>query len=363
MTVQHGLNGGNRVMVNRADHSRVFAARGRAGYVQHPYSYGGRDFGRRTYFFHGHIYGRSYMGFPYRGFYLSIYAPGFFYSPYYYGWLYNPWAPFAYGWGWAGDPWYGYYGYYFAPYPMYPSASAWLTDYMISSDLEAAYAAHTEAGEIDGAPQAAAGGAPLLTPEVKQMIADEVKNQLALENQEAQRISQKQDIDPGSSGIDRILSDAAKGKRHIFVVGAPLDVVDSSQNECSLSDGDVLALQSAPPADAQAADLVVLASKGGQECQKQATVSVALTDMQEMQNHMRETIDQGIKELQAKQGKEGIPAPPASVPSQPAQAPYDAIAPPPDPNAATEIQQQADQADQAEKDATAESTTPGGGGQ
>jgi hypothetical protein len=33
-----------------------------------------------------------------------------------------------------------------------------------------------------------------------------------------------------------------------------------------------------------------------------------LTDLQEMQNHMRETIDQGLQDLQAKQGKGGLPA-------------------------------------------------------
>jgi len=46
-------------------------------------------------------------------------------------------------WGWtpAAYPWYGYYGYYFAPYPAYPSAAYWLTDYVMASDLQAAYAA------------------------------------------------------------------------------------------------------------------------------------------------------------------------------------------------------------------------------
>jgi hypothetical protein len=362
MTVQHGMNGGHRSMTEHADHSRVVSSRGRAGYVQHPYHYGGHDYGRRTYVYGGHVYGRNYMGYPYRGVYLNVYAPGAFYSPYFYGWMYNPWAtPFAYGWGFAGSPWYGYYGYYFSPFGMYPSASYWLTDYMISADLQAAYAAHTDGGEMDGAAPAEGGGAPLLTPEVKQQIADEVRNELALENQEAQRVTQKQDVDPGSSGIDRILSDAAKGKPHVFVVGAALDVVDASQTECTLSDGDVLSLQAAPDADAVAVNLVVLASKGGQECQKQATVSVALADLQEMQNHMRETIDQGLQELQNKQGKDGIPAMPSSVPTQATPAPYDAIAPPPDPDAAAEIQQQSQQSDQVEKEVTAEATQPGSG--
>ena len=120
----------------------------------------------------------------------------------------------------------------------------------------------------------------------------------------------------------------------------------------------MLALQTAPPTDAKAAALVVLSSKGGQECQKQAVVSIALEDLQEMQNHMRETIDQGLQELQAKQGKGVLPAAPSSALAPPAPAQYASIAPPPDPNAASEIQQQAQQADQAEKEVTAEATQP-----
>ncbi len=357
MDIHHGLNGNRRVMVERADHSRTVFQRGRPGYVQHPFAFRGHDFARRTYFYHGRVYSHFYHGYAYRGMYINVYAPGFYYRPAYYGWAYGPWgAPAYYQWGFAGNPWYGYYGYYFAPSPAYSSASDWLTDYMISSDLQQAYTAHVEAGEMDGA-AGAAGGAPALTPEVKQQIAAEVRNQLSLENQEAQLNANQQDVDPGSSGIDRMLND---GRPHVFVVGSSLDVVDATQTECALSDGDVLTLQTPPPGNAAAANLVVLASKGGQECQKQATVTVALDDLQEMQNHMRESVDQGLQELQAKQGKDGLPAVPASAQAQPAQAQYAAIAPPEDPNAGVEVQQQAQQADQAEKDVATEDAGIGG---
>ena len=108
---------------------------------------------------------------------------------------------------------------------------------------------------------------------------------------------------------------------------------------------------------------MVLASKGGQECAKQDTVSVAVSDLQEMQNHMRETIDQGLQDLQAKQGTGGVPALPPSAQSQPVAAQYAAIAPPPDPNAGAEIQQQTQQADQAESDAAQDGGSPAGPGQ
>jgi hypothetical protein len=347
--VHHNLAGGRRVSMERPDHSRVFADHGRRGFVERPYSFHGHDFARRSYFYHGHAYDRFYRGYGYRGLYLNVYAPGFYYRPAFYGWAYNPWAtPIAFGWGWGGSPWFGYYGGFFQPYAVYPSAAFWLTDYLISQDLQAEYAANLAAGEAAGAPPSAGG--PELTPEVKQEIADEVRNQLALENAEAAQNTQGQDVDPGSSGIARLLSD---GRPHVFVAGGVLDVVDvSSGQECALSDGDPLQLQAPPPADATTANLVVLASKGGNECAQSSTVTAQLTDLQEMQNHMRETIDQGLQELQAKQGTGGMPAAPPSAQGAPAPAPYEAVAPPPDPNVGSEIAQVDQQGDQSEKELT-----------
>ena len=362
MDVHNGLGGGRRVSVERADHSRVYAERGRRGYVERGYSYHGHDFDRRSYYYNGRSYDRFYRGYGYRGLDLSVYAPGFYFHPGFYGWAYNPWAaPIAFGWGFAGSPWYGYYGGYFQPYATYPSAAYWLTDYIVSQDLQAAYAAHQSAGENDGAP-AAAGGAPVLTPEVKQMVADEVRDQLALENQEAAQNAAGQDVDPGSSGIARLLSD---GRPHVFVAGGNLDVTDASGQECVVSDGDTLQLRTAPPADATTANLVVLSSKGTPDCQMSLTVLVQLTDLQEMQNHMRETIDQGLQELQSKQGSGGFPAAPPSAQAAPAPAQYAAVAPPPEPNVGTEIAQVDKQGDQAQQDASADpaqgNVAPAGG--
>ena len=75
----------------------------------------------------------------------------------------------------------------------------------------------------------------------------------------------------------------------------------------------------------------MLASKGGKECAKGDTVSVTMADLQDMQNHMRETIDQGMGELQAKQGKGGLPALPPSANVPPAKTMLAMDAPPPIP--------------------------------
>lgn len=364
MDIHHGLNGNRRVVVERRDGTPIVAERGGRGYVQHAYMFHGHEYGHRTYYYHGRAYDRFYRRYPYHGVYVDVYSPVVYYRPAFYGWAYNPWvAPVSYTWGWAGNPWYGYYGYYFTPYPVYASASLWLTDYMISVSLAAAYQAQVDA---QAAAIAAANSAPLdaapLSPDVKDLISQEVQRQIALENAEAQTAAQNAEPDPGSSGIQRMLTDNVA---HTFITGNDLDVTDANGQECSLSQGDALQLTGPPPADSTTAALMVLSSKGGQECRKSATVNIAITDLQEMQNHMRETIDQGMGELQAKQGH-GIPALPASAGGPPIKAPVAAApdAPGPDPNAATQITQQANEADQAEKDTLAQvnqSTTAGDG--
>ncbi len=336
MNVHHNLNGSRRVEVERADHSRIVAEHGGRGYVQHPYMYRGHEYGRRTYYHDGRVYDRYYGRHYYHGVYVNYYTPAYYYRQAFYGWAYNPWvAPVPYAWGWAGNPWYGYYGYYFTPYPVYPSAAAWLTDYMISVSLAAAYANVAQAQA-----QALAAGAPPpdaapLTPEVKQLISEEVQRQIALANAEAQT-AQTGTPDPASSSIQRMLTD---NLRHVFVVGHSLDVVNSAGAECAVSQGDALQLVGPPPPDSPTASLLVLSTKGGIECHRGDTVSVNIADLQEMQNHMRETIDAGMGEMQTKQGS-GLPAIPVAARGEPVKASFMTDAPPPDPNVKTELAQQ-----------------------
>lgn len=353
MDIHHGLNGNRRVAAERGDHSRVVSERGGRGYYQQrPYGYRGHEYARRTYYDHGRAYDRYYNRYSYHGMYLEGYAPGFYYAPAFYGWAYNPWvAPVPYAWGFVATPWYGYYGAYFTPYPVYPSASFWLTDYIISQSLAANYAARQAAAGQQQ--QAMAPDAAPMTPDIKALVAEEVKRQLALENQEAQTTAANNVPDPASSGIARMLSDNIQ---HVFVAGADLDVIDASGTECAVSEGDALQLTGPPAADATAANLMVLSSKGGVECHKGATVSVALADLQDMQNHMRETIDAGMGDLQQKGGQGGLPAVPASAKAAPAKAAFVDVAPPPDPNAAAEVAKQGTEADKAEQEVSGAAT-------
>ena len=351
MDVHHNLSGNRRVEVERRDHSRIVAERGGRGYVQRPYMYHGHEYARRSYYYNGRYYHNYYGRYYYHGMYVNPYYPSFYYGPAFYGWAYNPWvAPVSYGWGWGGNPWYGYYGAYFTPYPVYASPSLWLTDYIIANSLQAAYQANAQAAALSNP-------APL-TPETKQLIADEVRQQVALENSESKTAGQGAEPDAASSSIQRALTD---GKPHVFVAGHDLDVVDAGGTECALSEGDALQLTGQTAPDAQAATLAVLASKGGKECSKGDTVSVALQDLQDMQNHMRETIDQGMQELQKKQGQGGLPAAPAAAKAAPVESAMATAAPPPPPESevAAQIKEQSQEADKAENEAAGTASGPG----
>jgi hypothetical protein len=82
-----------------------------------------------------------YRGYSYGGHTYYAYSPGYYYRPAFYAWAYNPWPGPLYwdaaAWGWGGAPWYDYYG--VTPYPYYTGPSYWLTDYLVASNLQAAY--------------------------------------------------------------------------------------------------------------------------------------------------------------------------------------------------------------------------------
>jgi hypothetical protein len=346
MDIHHRLDGRRRVEVSHGDRV-IVVERGRPGWVGRRYEYNGRVYEHRTYFYHGRAYDHFYRGYEYHGVVMQMYTPAYYYAPAFYGWAYNPWAtPIPYAWFWAGYPWYAYYGAYFSPYPVYASPSLWLTDYLLSTSLAAAYEARIDAdAAVAAQARGDVEGATPLTPEVKTMIAAEVQRQIAIEN--AESTAQAAGPNPRLSGVYSLLNDHV---RHVFVAGTSIDVVDASGTECAISEGDALQLIGPPAADATSANLIVLASKGGQECRAGSTVSVAVTDLQDMQNHMRETIDQGMSELQSKQGKDGLPAIPASAAAPPAKAAFAAGASGPDPGAEKEIVEQSQEADQAEKE-------------
>jgi hypothetical protein len=343
MTIHHGLDGSRRVLVDHPDGSRIFApGKGRA-FVEHPYLYKAQPFVHRTFVDQGQVTHQFYRPYNYEGTNLDVYAPQRYYSPAVYHWATTNYsAPQVPAWNYTATPtpWFDYYKGYFQPESSYSSPTGWLTDFVLATSLINSYNAHHPAtAAATAAPAAPQGGAasaaappppvntaPIVTPEVKDLVAAQVGQQVQQEATEAKANATGKALAPGAgSVVDELNQDGT----HVFVVASDLDLVDPAGRRCMISEGDVIQVVAAINPQTSSAQASVLASKGGVECARATRVDVALTDLQEMQNHMRETIDQGMAATNT--GKSAPSVTPAFV----------AAAPPPDENAKSEIDKQA----------------------
>jgi hypothetical protein len=373
MKIEHSAHGQRRIETVH-NGRRVVSTGGHRGYMERPYlNRGGRAYVQRTYYVGGQSYVYAYRTYYYGGAPYYGYAPAYYYQPVYYGWAYNPWpAPAYYRWGYYNDPWYGNYNYYYQPYPAYPSASPWLTDYILSENLRAAYEARLAgkatplrapfnqsedltaslwssdsliAGNLSAAYGAAlymssgkdSGSASQaqLTPEVKQALAEEVKQQIAADKSSAETSQQAT-----SKGDE--LPPALDPKHRIFVASSNLDVTTTDGTECQLTQGDVIE-RASDTADADNNVEMVVKSAKKDDCSAGTHVLVATSDLQEMHNHFREMLDAGLKSLAQNSGKDGLPAAPDTS-TKAGEVP----APVPDGNVDSELQQQQKDADQTE---------------
>lgn len=341
MNIDHRPGGRTVSTIDREPGHRTVAYRG-GGYDGRTYSFRGQQFEHRTYLDHGRTYERIYSPYAYHGVRMEAYRPSLYYSAGFYHWAGRPWPqPVHYGWGWASDPWYSYYGPYFVPAPAYGDPALWLTDYVIAANLQAAYAQNAELQTNYGPPS----GATPLTPEVKQQISAEVQYQMQQENAEAQANAHGQ-LPSGPVGVSALF---IGNQTHVFVAGADLNLTDLSGRQCQITQGDVLQVRAPPAGNSTFVTATVLGSKGGADCAVAANVNVGLSDLQDMQNHMRETADEGMRELQAKQGQGGLPAAPADATTPAVSGAFVDAAPAPDPQAGNVILAQANAAEQSER--------------
>jgi hypothetical protein len=375
MQIQHNLRGG-RTIVSERSGVRIVTRGGGRGYVQRTYvTRGGRSYYSRTYYDHGVYRVGIYRGYYYRGYRYYGYYPGYWYHPAFYGWAFRPWGAPVYwglgigGWGWGGAPWFGFYGGYFAPYPVYSSPAFWLTDYVIAANLQAAYAAQAAAnadamaddqGQTnyrDGAGQAANSGPVTLTPEVKQAIAEEVKAQLAAQQQQSSggqsgsSDRQAQAPEPTNGEVPPALDPA----RRTFVVSSDITVMSNGQ-ECELTAGDVITRLTDTPDAAQKVTASVSASKK-RDCGAGKQVTVSVEDLQDMHDHFQEQLEGGMKALAEKQGTGGMPKAPDTGTTA-----SDVPPPKPDTTAAKAVTDQEAAADQTETQVKQESAGGPGGG-
>jgi hypothetical protein len=322
MDIVRNVRGQQTVIVRRPDHSVLVSTGPRGGYLQRSVTVNGRAYVQRSYVMGSVHYTRVFTTYTFHGVALIHYVPAFYYAPPFYGWAYYPWrTPATVAWAWSAAPWYGYYGPYFAFAPAYPSAAFWLTDYYLAQTMADAYQIDSQpvqppdyppdpaldpaaANELD------AQAVTPITPELKQAIAGEVREQLAYENAGAANPEQA----PTLNGLPQVLV-----ANHLFVAGAPLNVLTGDNQTCGISIGDVLRLNAAPADNSTAADLTVMTSRQT-DCPAGAQVTVSLADLQDMQNNFRAQLDSGLQTLHSGQGQGGLPA-----------APPSAIAPPPRP--------------------------------
>jgi hypothetical protein len=324
ITVDRTLRGERRVEVVRPDGARVVAV-GRGGFVERPVRPG---YVSRTYVVGGRTQVFVYRTYVYRGIVYYRYVPRLRYAPAFYRWAYLPWSvPVVYAWGWGPAPaW--FYGGYFAPAPYYANPALWLTDYLLAESLRLAYEDRLAGGAGAAAlPLPAPQTAFALMPETKQMIAEEVRQQIQAE----QAATLPNPADPPL---------ALNPNQRTFVVSASLDVTANGEI-CALTGGDIIYRSGELQNDGKVG-VTVLSSKPG-DCKANSDIAVDLAALQEMENQFQEQIAAGMETLAARQGQGGIPAGPAANPTQVAEG---QAAPAPD--AQTLLAQLDQEADQVE---------------
>jgi hypothetical protein len=351
MEINRGPSGQRTIISRRPDHTAVVTLGRNRGYVERPILHNGSVYTQRTYVVNGQRFSHTYTPYSYHGVALVHYVPAAYYAPKFYGWAYYPWdSPAAYSWAWANAAWANCDAGYFTPAPIYPGAANWLADFFISQTLANGFDAvalgvcpgvEAQSNDQIADPDAAPDDTQL-SPEIKQAIAEEVRQQLSYEN--AASTSQDPAHASDLTDLPQVLT-----PNHLFVADQDLNVPTSDGDTCNLSAGDVVRLIATPPADATTADLIVANSRKG-DCFVGLQVTLTLENLQEMQNNFRAQIDDGLKTLHDQQGTNGLPA-----------APYPAIAPPPVPadelpadtsGAQAQLIQQQQQADQAEAGVT-----------
>ena len=209
---------------------------------------------------------------------------------------------------------------------------------MIAQNLQAAYDAQQSNASQQAAQDYAnetGGGQTQLSPEVKKEIADEVAAQIAAEKNQAGN--------QGVGGDDQVPA-ALDPAHRTFVVSSTLSVETGDGTGCSLSSGDVIRRIDDTADSNNNVNVRVVSSQRG-DCSAGSQVPVAVDDLQEMHNHFREQIDDGLAQLSRNQGKGGLPSGPAGNP----QANPDGQAQP-DTSVGGDLDQQQQEADQAEQD-------------
>lgn len=347
--IDRGLHGG-RTIVTERNGRRLVGEGPHRGYLERPYlNRNGRTYLQRTYSVNGHAHACVYRDQVYHSVHYSEYVPSHYYRPGFYDYAYERWpAPVRYQWGWNNAPWAAASGAYFAPAPSYPSASLWLTDFVLAADLQNAYAAKQDAATMNPNPQPgeqvpppdseiSAQASGQIGVQVKGAIAAEVQGQIGVEQTEA-----SQPGAPTPAGGPDAPPAALDPNQRIFVVSNSLDVSTPGGQECGLTGGDIITRIDDTPGEDNKVRVKVVTSKQ-RDCIAGAMVVVRVNDLQEMHNTLHEQVDSGLDTLASNEGQGGLPAT-ADASTIPGEVPP----PAPDGNIDGRLQEQEKEGTQAE---------------
>ena len=298
--VERGFHDGRRVEVVRPGGVRV-VTHGPVGFVERPLR---RDYVARTYMVGGrstvYVYRTGY----YRSYPYWTYVPAVVYAPAYYGWAIRPW-PLGVAYAWAPTPWMGVWGGWYTPERIYSTPALWLTDYAISDNLNVAYQMQLASGAPMQYVEPAQMGAPL-SPQVKGMLAEQVRQQL-----EADQVAATQPVVQAAAAAGPAALDPAI---RLFVVSTSIDVVSSANGQtCTLTPGDVVQRTSDSVTSDGKVSVVVVSGKSA-ECPANFQTAFDLATLQDMHNQFRERIASGLDKLASTAGTGGMPAAPAANP-------------------------------------------------
>jgi hypothetical protein len=191
-------------------------------------------------------------------------------------------------------------------------------------------------------PAAPAAGAyqnaAVLTPEVKIAITNEVKAQILAEQAAATTTS------TSAASAENQPPAALDPKQRTFIVSNVLTEQTTDGTQCSLSPGDILTrIMDTPDTNVRITALVTSSQRN--DCATGSILAVSTWDLQDMHNDFAQKIEAGLQKLANNQGKNGMPAGPVAGrranPDGQAQ---------PDLTASADLQQQLQDADNAEKD-------------
>lgn len=284
-----------------------------------------------------------------RAFAYETFVPAVRYPGVYYAWALAAWArPISYAWGWQAQPWYPMYGSQFTPYPVYSSPDLWMTDYIISQNMQTAYQAQTDAPAAaapqqgvpvaaaldssvataaaqpddaalpaqpsDAAPASQSSTAtvapvtppPAITPQVKAQLNAQIKVQLQ-EQQAAAAMP--------VSLTTQSTPPALRPNHVFFQVVQPIDVPsDTANGHCSLSANDYIKRTDTMSTEDWMIPVVVELSRSS-DCPEGLATRIGLNDLNAMENEQEAQVMAAMQAASKSMGPNGPPSGPGAHPT------------------------------------------------